>query len=80
MFTLNDKFKMAVIIIRSEIKSPSISDLTIVHSDFKCICCQHFQQELETALLELKTAKTIIELLQEETNSTSPSTIAKHTR
>jgi hypothetical protein len=35
----------------------NISDLTKVNSDFKCICCQHFQQELETTLLELKTAK-----------------------
>ena len=33
-------------------------------------------QELETALLELKTAKTIIELLQDETNSTAPNTTA----
>jgi len=32
------------------------------------------QQELETAFLELKTAKTIIELLQDEANSTAPNT------
>jgi hypothetical protein len=34
------------------------------------------QQELETALLELKTAKKITELVQEETNSTTPNTTA----
>ena len=34
------------------------------------------QQELETALLELKIATKIIELLQEQTNSTAPSTTA----
>jgi hypothetical protein len=58
----------------SKITAPAISDLTKVNSDFKCICCQHIQQELETALLELKTAKKIIELLQEETNFTASST------
>jgi len=41
----------------SEIEAPNISDLTKVGGDFKCICCQHIQQQLETALLELKTAK-----------------------
>jgi hypothetical protein len=49
--------KMAVVVSSSETKAPSISDLTIVNSDFKCICCQHLQQELETALLGIKTAK-----------------------
>jgi hypothetical protein len=68
--------KMAVVVSSSETKSPSISDLIIINSYFKCICCQHLQQELETALLELKTVKKIIELLQEETNSTAPSTTA----
>jgi len=34
------------------------------------------QQELETVLLDLKTAKNIRELLQEKTNSTTPSTTA----
>jgi hypothetical protein len=53
---------MAVIVSSSRTKAPSISDLAIVNSDFKCICCEHLQQELETALLELKTAKKIIEL------------------
>jgi hypothetical protein len=48
---------MAVVVSSSETKAPSIYDLTTVNSDFKCICCQHLQQELETALLELKTAK-----------------------
>jgi len=48
---------MAVAVSSSETKAPSISDLTIVNSDFKCICCQHLQQEFQTALLELKTAK-----------------------
>jgi hypothetical protein len=67
---------LAVVVISSETKAPSISDLTIVNSDFKCICCQHLQQELETALLELRVAKKIIELLQEETNSTTQSTTA----
>ena len=66
--------KMTVGVSSSETKHPSISDLTIVNSDFKCICCHHLQQELETALLELKRAKKIIEFLQEETNSTAPST------
>jgi len=65
-----------VVVSSSEKKTPSVSDLTIVNSDFKCICCQHLQQELETALLELKTAKKITELLQEETKSTAPSTTA----
>jgi len=51
-----------------------ISDLTKVNRDFKCIFCQHIQQELERALLELKTAIKIVELLQEETNCTAPST------
>jgi hypothetical protein len=48
----------------SEKKAPCISDLTRVNSEFKSICCQHLQQELETALLELKTTKQIIELLK----------------
>ena len=48
---------MAVAVSSSETKAPSISDLTIVNSDFKCNCCQHLQQEFQTALLELKTAK-----------------------
>jgi hypothetical protein len=48
---------MAVAISGSKTKAPNISDLTKVNSDFKCICCQHFQRELEMALLELKTAK-----------------------
>jgi hypothetical protein len=48
---------MAVVVSSSETKAPSISDLTIVDSDFKCTWCQHLQQEIETALLELKTAK-----------------------
>jgi len=43
--------------IDSEREAPNISDLTKVTSDFKCIYCQHIQQELETALLEPKTAK-----------------------
>jgi hypothetical protein len=30
---------MAVVISRREAKSPSISDVTEVNSDFKCICC-----------------------------------------
>jgi hypothetical protein len=64
---------MALVVRSSETKAPSISDLTIVNSDFKCICCQHLQLELETALLELKTAKKIVELLQ-VTNSTALST------
>ena len=34
------------------------------------------QKELETELPELKTAKKIVELLQEETNSTASSTAA----
>jgi hypothetical protein len=52
-----------------------ISDLTKINSDFKCICCQHIQQKLETALLELKTAIKIMELLQEETNCTALSCV-----
>jgi hypothetical protein len=45
---------MAVVISGSKTKAQIISDLTEVNSDFKCICCQHFQQELETALQEIK--------------------------
>jgi len=67
--------KMAVVISSSKIKAPSISDLTILNSDFKCICCQHLQQEL-LCYWNLKTAKKITELLQEETNSTATSTTA----
>jgi len=67
---------MAVVVSSSEKKAPSISDLTIVNSDFKCICCRHLQQELETALLKPKTVKKITELLQEQTNSPTPSTTA----
>jgi hypothetical protein len=55
-------------------EAPCISDLTKVNSDSKCICCQHIQQELEMALLELKTVIKIIELLQEKTNCSAPST------
>jgi hypothetical protein len=39
-------------------------------------CSQHKQQGLEMALLELKTAKTIIELLKDKTNSTALNTTA----
>jgi hypothetical protein len=67
---------MAVAVSSIETMAPNISDSTIVNSDFKCICCQHLHQELESALLELKTAKKITELLQEETNSTALSTTA----
>ena len=66
---ISSHFKMAVIILDT-------SDLKKVSNDFKCISCQHFQQELEMALLELKTAKKYIYLLQEETNSTALSTIS----
>jgi len=55
-------------------EAPCISDVTKVNSNSRCICCQRIQQELEMALLELKTAIKIIELLQEETNCTAPST------
>ena len=50
-------FKVAEVANDSEIEAPNISDLTKLNSDFKYICCQHIQQELETALLELKIAK-----------------------
>jgi hypothetical protein len=46
------------------------SDIKKVNSVPQCICCQHLQQELETVLLELQTAKKIIALLHEESNST----------
>jgi len=47
---------MAVVTSGSVTEAPSNSDLTKVSSDFKCICCQHIQQESGTVLLELKTA------------------------
>jgi hypothetical protein len=34
---------MAVVVSGSETKAPSISDVTKVNSDFKCICCKHLQ-------------------------------------
>jgi len=43
--------KMAVVEWENLTTVPSFSDLTLVYSDFKCICCQHLQKELETALL-----------------------------
>jgi hypothetical protein len=62
-FLLKFMSKMALVVSSIETKAPSFSDLTIVNSDFKCICCQHLQKELETALLELTTVKKIIQLL-----------------
>jgi len=54
---------VAVVVSSGKTKVPHISYLTIVNSDFKCICFQRLQQELETVLLEFKTAKKIVELL-----------------
>jgi hypothetical protein len=51
---------MAVVVNSSETKAPNISDITIVDSDFKCTWCQHLQEEIETALLELKIGKSYI--------------------
>ena len=45
-------------------------DIPITNSVPYCFGCQHLQQELETVLLELQTAKKIIELLHEKTNCT----------
>ena len=52
-----------------EIQARDNSGVTKVNSVPQCICCQHLQPNLETVLLELQTAKKIIEFLHEETNS-----------
>ena len=62
--------KMASIAGSCEIQARDNLDITKVNSAPHCICCQHLQPKLETVLLELPTAKKIIELLHEETNST----------
>jgi hypothetical protein len=61
------------------VEAQVISNTTEVYSEIKCICCERLQQELEATLLELKTARTIIKLLQEEVNST-PRSISDNTR
>jgi hypothetical protein len=45
------------------------SYITKVNGVSQCICCQRLKHELETVLPELQTAKKIIELLYEETNT-----------
>jgi len=68
--------KMTAVVGSSEMQVRSNSDTTKLTSDPQCICCQHLQHELETVLLELQTAKEIIELLHAETNSSAPHTYA----
>ena len=72
--------KMTVVVSSSETKAPSISDLTIVNSDFKCIYCHHLQQELETALLELKRAKKNYRISTRRDKLCSTEHHCKHTR
>jgi hypothetical protein len=73
-------FKVVEVTSDSKIEAPSISNLTKVNNEFKCTCYQHVQQELETASLELKTAKKIIELLQLELLLYCTEHHCKHTR
>ena len=67
-------YKMVAVACSSGTKYLTNTDLTLVTNDYKCICCQHLQRELTDALLELQSARKIIELLREETYSTAPST------
>ena len=61
------------------VEAQVISNTNEGYNEIKCICCERLQQELEVTLLELKTARTIIQLLQEEVNST-PRSINDNTR
>jgi dGTP triphosphohydrolase len=61
------------------VEAQVISNTTEVYSEIKSICCDRLQQEFEAKLLELKTARTIIQLLQEEVNS-RPRSISDNTR
>jgi hypothetical protein len=61
------------------VEAQVISNTTEVYSEIKCNYCEKLQQELEATLLELKSARTIIQLLQEEVNST-PRSISVNTR
>jgi len=65
---------MASVARGSEIQVRDNFNITKVNSIPQCICCQHLQHELVTVRLELRTAKKIIELLHEETNSTAQGT------
>jgi hypothetical protein len=62
---------MASVACDSETQVCDNFNYTKVSSIPQCICCQHLQIELQTVQLELQTAKKIIELLHEETNSTA---------
>ena len=66
--------KMAAVMVSSVTQVRSNSDITNVTSVPQCFCCYHLQQELESVLLELQTAKKFIELLHAETNSSAPHT------
>jgi hypothetical protein len=60
---------MTSIVGSCEIQARDNSDISKVNSVPHCICCQHLQPKLQTVLLELQTAKKIIELLHEKTNT-----------
>jgi len=64
---------MAVVVSSRETKAPSISDLTIVNSGFKCICCQ-------LRYCNLKQLKQIIEILSRRDKIYCTEHHSKHTR
>ena len=65
---------MAAIVSRSETQVRDNFDNPNLTSDPQCICCKHLQHELETVVLELQSAKKIIEFLFVETNSSAQHT------
>ena len=65
---------MVAIVGCSETQVRDNFDNTNLTSDPQCICCKHLQQELETVILELQSAKKIIEFLYVERNSSAQHT------
>ena len=65
---------MAAIVSCSETQVRNNFYNTNLTSDPQCICCKHLQHELETVILELQSAKKIIEFLYVETNSSAQHT------
>ena len=67
---------MVAIVGCSETQVRDNFDNTNLTSDPQCICCKHLQHELETVILELQSAKKIIEFLYAEINSSAQHTYA----
>jgi hypothetical protein len=60
---------MADVQTRQSLLGPYFEDNYVVTKEDKCVCCYKLEQELTTALQELKSARKIIRILQEDLNT-----------